>query len=337
MSFVSFVNRDPHEIKWSNALLIKGSKGLRISDSKDYRFAMYRPWTKKYVAFNPPLFYDFVKWGSLKPLDSLPNIVISIPGIGEKNGFSALVSDQITDLHFIGASQCFPLYWYEKAEPEEDQGLLSFDTDDEVIDGYRRRYAIGPDALRHFREGYGDASISERDVFHYIYAVFHSEEYRKRYRNNLAKEMPRIPLLKDFWGWANVGKALMELHLGYEKAGPWPGVRIAGDSGQDIRVTKPCFLSKGRRDVFLINESVRIVGIPLEANEYKVNGRSPLEWVQDQYAYEIDKDSGIVDDPNQYDPDKGGRYVLDLAMSLITVSMKTIELVKSLPEYEEIK
>lgn len=319
---------------WEREVRAKLVRGNRLEGR--ISLSTYRPFVKKFLANSKEYMQFFALWEKLKPSDTLPNIVISIPGIGEKNGFSALVSDQVTDLCFTSAHcQCFPLYWYEKAEPEDGQGLF-FVTDDEVVDGYRRRYAIGADALRSFRQKYGDTSIAELDIFHYIYAVFHSGDYRERYRNNLAKEMPRIPLLKDFWAWANVGKELMDLHLHYENAAPWPGVRVAGDHGQDIHVTKPGFVSKGRRDVFCINGQVRIEGIPPEANEYKVNGRSPLEWIQDQYVYEVDKDSGIVDDPNQYDPAKGGRYVLDLAMSLVTVSMKTIELVKSLPAYEEI-
>ena len=56
----------------------------------------------------------------------------------------------------------------------------------------------------------------------------------------------------------------------------------------------------------------------------------------DQYQYSVDSDSGIIDDPNQYDPIKGGKYIFDLILSLITVSLETQKLIASLPEYKEL-
>ena len=104
----------------------------------------------------------------------------------------------------------------------------------------------------------------------------------------------------------------------------------------DYRVTKIKFLSKDRKDTIIFNDNITISNIPLEAYDYVVNGRSPLEWVMDQYQYTADKESGIIDDPNLYDEEKGGKYVFDLILSLITVSLETQKLIKELPEYKEI-
>ena len=105
---------------------------------------------------------------------------------------------------------------------------------------------------------------------------------------------------------------------------------------EDYKVSKIRFLSKERRDTILFNDKITISNIPSEAYKYVVNGRSPIDWVLDQYQYYQDPDSGIVDDPNLYDEKKGGKYVFDLILSLITVSLKTLDLISSLPEYEEI-
>ena len=67
-----------------------------------------------------------------------------------------------------GASQCFPLYLYEKAD---DSGDLQFDKS-EVIDGYRRRDAITDGILKTFREAYGK-DVSKEDIFYYVYGVLH--------------------------------------------------------------------------------------------------------------------------------------------------------------------
>ncbi len=333
VAFNDFVDKDSKKIKWSNALYIKGNRGLIIEDNHDYRTVLYRPFVKKKVAFNPPLFYDFVKWGSLKPIDSFRNLVMSIPGLGNTKEFMPLISDAITDLCYTSSHcQCFPYYWYEK-----DDGLTSIDDDrEEMDDGWKRQLAIGYKAICIFREFYKDSKIDAKAVFQYIYAVFHSPKYKTKYGNNLAKEMPRIPFLKDFWGYANVGEKLIDLHLNYESAPAYSDVRVT-QSKEDYTVHKIRFLAKDRRDTIVFNDSIVISNIPAKAYEYVVNGRSPIEWVLDQYQYSVDSESGIVDDPNLYDEAKGGKYVFDLLLSLITVSLETLKLVDELPEYEEIE
>jgi predicted helicase len=52
-------------------------------------------------------------------------------------------------------------------------------------------------------------------------ALLHSE-YRAKYAENLKRELPRIPLASDFWGFAKAGKELARLHIEYEQLEPWP-------------------------------------------------------------------------------------------------------------------
>lgn len=105
---------------------------------------------------------------------------------------------------------------------------------------------------------------------------------------------------------------------------------------EDYKVTKIRYLLKDRKDTIIFNDHIIISNIPLKAYDYVVNGRSPIDWVLDQYQYTVDKESGIIDDPNTYDEVKGGKYVFDLILSLITVSLETQKLIKELPEYKEI-
>lgn len=330
--FKDFVDKNPKLIKWSNALFIKGNKGLIIKDNKDFRIAVYRPFVKKWIAYNPPLFYDLVKWPNILPIKGVDNIIISIPGISEKKEFSCLISKEITDLHFIGAAQCFPLYWYEK---KDEENMLLFQDGEDIGNGYIRKPSISDEIIDKFRRKYSDDKITDRNIFDYIYALFHSKDYIKKYANNLAKEMPRIPFLKDFEKWSEIGKKLIDLHLNYEKAPAYQKVKIE-KKADNYSINTIKFLSKERKDTIIFNDSITISNIPLESFNYIVNGRSPLDWVLDQYKYTIDKDSGIVDDPNRYDEKKGGKYVFDLILSLITVSLETQKLIKELPEYKEI-
>ena len=72
-----------------------------------------------------------------------------------------------------------------------------------------------------------------------------------------------------------------------------------------------------------------------EAHEYIVNVRSPLGWIIDQYQVSIDKDSGIKNDPNDWCREHGNpRYILELIMRVIEVSVRTVRIVQSLPKVE---
>lgn len=79
--------------------------------------------------------------------------------------------------------------------------------------------------------------------------------------------------------------------------------------------------------------AITIRNIPTKAYDYIVNGKSAIEWIVEQYAVTTDKASGIVNDPNTY---AGGKYIFDLLLSIISVSLKTQELIAQLPEYKEI-
>ena len=73
----------------------------------------------------------------------------------------------------------------------------------------------------------------------------------------------------------------------------------------------------------------------MQAYEYIVNGRSAIEWIMEYYQIKTDKDSGIVNDPNLWaEEHNNSRYILNLLLSVITVSMKTLELVDALPELQ---
>ena len=85
-------------------------------------------------------------------------------------------------------------------------------------------------------------------------------------------------------------------------------------------------------EVVLHINSITISNIPAKAYEYVVNGRPAIEWIIDQYQVKIDKKSGIVDDPNLYSDDE--RYIFDLLLRIINVSVQTVDLVNSLPPLE---
>src|SRR5208337_4919232 len=205
-----------------------------------------------------------------------------------------------------GGSHCFPFYTYDE-------------------DGSNRRENITDWALNEFRTHYSDPNITKWDIFHYVYAVLHHPEYRERYAANLKRELPRIPFLAEFRAFADAGKRLADLHVNYEQQPEYPLERV--EKGQlNWRVEK-MRLSKNKTTL-IYNEFVTLKGIPPETYEYRLGNRSALEWVIDQYQVSTDKRSGITNDPNRADDPE---YIVRLIGQVITVSLETMQIVKSLP------
>ena len=292
----------------------------------------------------------------------LPNLCIVYTG-----GVSpaVLMSDCLPDLHFVGDSQCFPLYWYEESE----SGTALFDNNDCAADGeqlslfgngashtekaFTRHDAITDQALGVFRKAYprvfagrykkdGGEELSKEDIFFYVYGILHSPEYRERFAANLKKELPRIPLAEDFRAFSEAGRKLAGLHLNYESVEPWGGIVEDGDSVNPGRTEKMTF-GKCKKDeehpdgkdmtVLHVAQNLTLRNIPLEAYDYVVNGRSAIGWLMDRYQVRCDKASEIVNDPNDYSDDP--RYIVDLVESVVTVSIETMNVVRSLPPLHE--
>lgn len=320
------VNYDKSSIKWGREIYNLLLRGKPLTLVKDVRDIMYRPFVKKKLYYDPRVLNCVYKWKNIIPNQADRNLNISISTPPCKKDYSALAINIISDIDCMEHAQSIPIEWINDNVQGSLFELAGYDQNEDTLNDK---------ALSIFKERYGDKSITSSSVFSYIYAVLNSKSYREKYSNNLGKEMPRIPFLKDFWGWSNIGKALIDLHLNYEKAKPYAGVKI-NKNAEDYKVTKIRYLLKDRKDTIIFNDHIIISNIPLKAYDYVVNGRSPIDWVLDQYQYTVDKESGIVDNPNTYDETKGGKYVFDLILSLITVSLETQKLIKQLPEYKEI-
>lgn len=89
---------------------------------------------------------------------------------------------------------------------------------------------------------------------------------------------------------------------------------------------------KGVLDTVIYNTDITVTNIPNKVYNYIVNGKTAIEWIIDQYNVSINKKSGILDDPNEFSEDPN--YILNLLLSVITVSMKTLGLIDKLPDFE---
>lgn len=190
--------------------------------------------------------------------------------------------------------------------------------------------------LAHYRALYGRETTAD-DVFFATYGLLHSPDYRQKFGADLKKMLPRIPELADpadFRAFADAGRALSELHLNYETVAPYE-VEIQGEVPYELRVTKMKFAGKAGawdRSTIRVTDTLTVTGIPEAAHEYKVGSRSAIEWILDRYQMKPDPKSGIINDPNLWGIEHGNpRYIFDLLLSVITVSVESVRIVHGLP------
>lgn len=219
------ISLDPHKISWSSSLLSNLHSGVTTSFAEKYLTqAMYRPFFKQHLYRGDLMIHRRGQWDMIFPTPQTKNLVICVPGIGAKKGFSALMVDCIPDVQLQYNGQCFPLHYYEQID-QQSVSLFDFGEDD-----FTRRDGISDFALSHAREIYGP-KINKEDVFYYIYGLLHSSDYRARFENDLTKMLPRIPFFEDvklFRAYLNAGRKLAELHVNYENAKPWADAIVTG-------------------------------------------------------------------------------------------------------------
>jgi predicted helicase len=210
--------------------------------------------------------------------------------------------------------------------------------------------------------------ITKRDLFHYTYAVLHHPAYRTKYEINLKREFPRLPFYADFRQWAKWGQSLMELHLNYEQAAPYPLERRdapvaqafqpagSGDfpvpsSKRNWKVPPPADKNVGATSekpalkpklkaiketgTVEIDATTTLTGIPAAAWDYQLGNRSGLEWVLDQWKEHKISDPTVAAKFNTYHFADHKEKVIDLLQRVCTVSVETMKIVNTLPELKE--
>lgn len=294
------IDKDSTQIKWSVGLLNRAKRQveIRFNESQN-KLMQYRPFTKKFVYYDRDLVERPGRYRGLQQ----DNEIIFITGRGAKREFSAQMVNLIPSLDLMEKGQGF----YKKHLA--NSGFLESNSN---LTG--KNFELLAD-----------------NEFYYVYGVLHSKEYRKTYASDLQKSLPRIPLLKNKEKYAEIGRKLADLHLNYEGQPIWEGVEVE-ISKPNYRVKKMKHPKKGVLDTIIYNESITIKNIPEKAYDYVVNGRPAIEWIIDQYQVKTDKKSGITDDPNEFSDNP--KYILNLLLSVITVSMRTLELIEELPEFE---
>lgn len=338
------ISYDPTRISWNRSLLNYCSHNRAISfEEKAILICYYRPFMKQNCYYSSEMNDMVYQLPKLFPTSSHRNLVICVSGIGASKDFSALMTDCIPDLQLQFNGQCFPLYWYD--DSTADIADL-FSAPQSEMDRYVRRDGVTDWILSTARKQYG-SRVTKEDIFYYVYGILHAPDYRTTFAADLKKSLPRLPLVEspdDFWAFSRAGRSLAELHLGYEHVEPYAGCRTIysplTNRGDEISYLIDDKMRFGKFDsktsdkrVIHYNAGITIENIPLEAYDYIVNGKSAIEWVMERYAVKTDPASQIENNPNDWcrehdDP----KYIYNLLLRIITVSLETMKIVRSLPK-----
>ncbi|BBM56121.1 putative helicase [Leptotrichia trevisanii] len=321
------INTDTKKISWSRGL--KNSlKKLKKDEFKNENISisLYRPFVKQNLYFSK-------KWiETPSQQNKFKGKVLFTNGKSSSKPFSVFISEEMINLDCLEKANCYPLKYIDDKKNTKDKSMHILSSDNELNDGIT-------DFIHNLaKEKYGVPSITKEDIFYYVYGFLHDLNYRKKFESDLKKEIPKLPLVEEyenFKQYSDIGKELADLHLNYEKLEKLPEILISGEEKNNFKVEKLRFISKENKSIIIFNSDIKISNIPLEVYDYQINGKSAVEWILERYSISIDKKSEIKNDPNLWCEENDNlRYILDLLLSVISLSIKTNELIKKLPKIE---
>ena len=271
-------NEDLTRGKWDHDLPNKLDRKKVLFNRSSIRIALYRPFFKQYLYFDSTYNQVQSKIPKFMPAHDTNNIIIIIPS-KFKGDFYVIATDITPDFEVAHHGQCFPLYFY---------------------DNNTRVCNISDLILKEYRTHYKNQNITKQQIFFYVYGMLHHPGYRKKFANNLMRDLPRIPMAPNFTEFCRAGQKLAHLHVSFESCkrydlGP-PKFLPTSFSKLSFATYKN---KKGMKtkdtSVILVDGTILFDNLP--KTTYNVNGRTPVEWLVDRYKITKDKDSGITNDP----------------------------------------
>ena len=343
-------------IKWSRDLRNEFRRGRRIVyNEANLVQTLYRPFVTKrhFVDFTMNDVLTKNHYDMFGPDLMQDNRVICFLGSGARRPFATIAASKLPSLAmFIDGTQCLPLYRYtpkgERVSNITEWGLRR------INDHYREEW--GKDFDKIYPGG-----IGAEDIFAYTYAVLHDPVYLYDYATDLLREFPRLPLYHEFDIWARMGRELLDLHLGFESAEPYPLERVektpqpqpshiresaaqapyataaappAGEDGRGEDRPRPRLRADKERGIIVLDDQTSLAGVPPDAWRYRLGSRSALEWVLDQYKEKKPRDPTIRERFDTYRFADHKERVIDLLRRVCTVSVKTMDIVDRMAYWE---
>ena len=311
--------------------------------------AIYRPFFRQHIQPAATLNNTVYQTPKIFPEPTTRTLSIWFPPPGSKAPpFTALATETLADngLYSSSATAVVSLSTWEDPLAAKDNTLLNFGNHES---GWTSN--VNPSALGRYQML--DGAITDEDLFYYVYGVLQSPVYRVAFASDLKKRLPRIPRpsnAQNFWAFSTAGRNLAELHIGYETVEPWPDLLIEVVEGFDAenpqswrveRMRHPKVVDPDTKEkaddltTVIYNSQVTVKGIPERAHGYQLGAKSAIGWILDRYKVKTDGDSGIVNDPNDWATEHDQpTYIYDLLRSVVTVSMRTLDIIDGLPELD---
>jgi predicted helicase len=316
-------------IKWTRAVKNDLRHGVSYStDQGAVLSSLYRPFVKRHLYFSKRLNEMTYQLERLFPRAGATNRFIAYVA-GSRLDFAVLAGDALPNyaLYSLDPAQCLPLWRYVDGERVDN-------ITDWALDEFNKRYAPTPALPRkRGRESGAERPIDTQAIFHYVYAVLHDPVYREKYALNLKREFPRIPFYADFWLWADWGRALMDLHIGYESAAPYPLTRSDVPDERSRRAgLPPKALLRANKEAgtIALDSETTLAGVPPAAWDYRLGNRSALEWVLDQYKEKTPRDPTLRERFDTYRFADYKERVVDLLARVTAVSVETVRIVEAM-------
>ena len=300
---------NPKKGVFTRGLKQKLKKQKGVFDDRKIRLALYRPFFKQQLYFD--MAGMFTEMPSLVPkffpMSNSENMAICVP-YKFKGDFSALAVNITPDVQLVRNGQCFPIYTYINGK--KSQNVTEF-------------------ALKKFIKYYNNNAITRKDIFYYVYGMLHHDGYRKKFKNSLRRDLPHIPMAPDFERFCDVGKKLVKVHTNFESCARY----CLGDPKiHPVKFSKLSFgarkdkTGKNIRDMTVIRVDGAVLFDNVPDTTYKVNGRTPLEWVVDRYKTTTDEDSDITNNPCD------GVNIVAVIERAVYIGIKSEQIIKTLPD-----
>jgi predicted helicase len=325
------VEKDQRKIKWDNTLK---DWLFRLREKQEYKndrvcSVFYRPFIPMWVYFDRVFNSGTYSLPSIFPAPDAENLVIVAMRPGKGGKFDAAIADRIVDYHYMPQTAIFPLYIYTEAKTLYGITLQKQDN-------------ISDHTLRLFQKALNDPNITKEDIFFYVFGVLSTPSYVERFRNNLSKELPRVPILDSFWEISKLGRELAELQLAYQRyvwavvmkeekedLPEYSDLTITADENALSEYVEKVRLDKENREI-TINGKVKVQGIPEFAFECKVGNYPPIRWVSEYLVRKEDKETGIV-----WDPRIKVEEFVDIVKKLVAFSERCLGIKQQLREIYE--
>jgi predicted helicase len=309
----------------------------RLREANLFNQVLFRPFVVKNIWLSK-IFVD--ELGAMIPSFQRDNRIIAFLSVSSANPAAAMVSDKPVDYGLLkagnGGTQCLFRYRYTRDGEQIDN------ITDWALNKFQKAYGkfgnLRPNRVNNDRASPAanipPQPITKDAIFDYVYAVLHDPIYKVEYAADLRKNFPRIPFKEDFWRWVGWGTELIEAHLGFATAEPWPLTRIEKPIKPSLEGGGiPKTILKSDRDVGAIRlDSVTTLeGIPPEAWHYKLGNRSALDWVLDQFKERKLRDPVIV--RKKFDTYKFADHkeaVIDLLGRVTRVSVTTATILEEM-------